>query len=122
MPPEPKLKGMIQVVLALEKIIGYKFKNARLAWEALQAQGAIVHVDEVNNAAGSQPHGTHSNFRQLRYGNKRLALIGDTALKLAIVENWFGDPDHASPGMNPTLWNFNSPRVDSGSHHYFFPL
>ena len=102
MPPKPKLKGMTQVVLALEKIIGYKFQNARLAWEALQAQGAIVHADEVSNAVGSQPHGTQENFRQLRYGNKRLALIGDTALKLALIENWFGDPDHASPGTRAT--------------------
>ena len=103
MPPKPKLKGMGQVVPVLEKMIGYEFKNARLAWEALQAQGAIVHADEVEHTVGLQPHGTDQSWRQLQYGNKRLALVGDTALKLALIENWFGDPDHASPGTKATI-------------------
>ncbi|MCJ1479872.1 hypothetical protein MMC06_000026 [Schaereria dolodes] len=57
-----------------ETAIGYRFKDPQILWEALQAAGSSV------RRAGE---------REIRDGNKRLALLGDTILKLVLVEDWY---------------------------------
>lgn len=47
----------------------YKFNHAALLWETLQSP--------------SSPYAGHPN------GNKRLAVIGDTVLRLSLAEYWF---------------------------------
>lgn len=58
-------------VSAVEKIIKYKFHDKALLVEALECPGACI----------CTPH----------QGNKRLALLGDAALRLTIFESEFGN-------------------------------
>lgn len=53
-------------VEAVETLIQYKFNHAALLWETLQSP--------------SSPYAGHPN------GNKRLAVIGDTVLRLSLAE------------------------------------
>lgn len=64
---------MMTSIQGVENIIGYKFTNLSMIWEALQAAGSLVPV--VGN-------------RRLVDGNKRLAVLGDTVLQLALAETW----------------------------------
>ena len=66
---------------AVETIIQYHFKNKELLWEALQAAGAS------SSSTGD--------------GNKRLAIVGDAVLKLALMEDWY--PTETVKGLNHTL-------------------
>ena len=76
---------MTPTVTKIEQIIGYKFKNSRYLWEAVQAPGSILRDDEVVGPGALQ----HSiGFQRLPDGNRRLAVVGDTALKLALVADW----------------------------------
>ena len=59
----------------VQRIIGYKFNDQCLLREALQCPGA-----------GSDEIGTRYISSE---GNKRLAIIGDVVLKLAIAEEWY---------------------------------
>jgi ribonuclease-3 len=52
-----------------EVMIGYTFKDPDILWEALQAPGSGV---------------LRSGIRRIPNGNKRLAIVGDAALKLVI--------------------------------------
>ena len=61
-------------VNGVESIIGYVFDDRFLLWEALQAAGSPV---------------VHAGGRSFRNGNKRLAVLGDTVLQLALVEQWY---------------------------------
>lgn len=64
-----------QKVDIVQKIIGYKFADRSLLWEALQAAGS----DERNLGT-----------RQISVdGNKRLAYIGDALIRLAMAEAWY---------------------------------
>lgn len=60
---------------AVQGIIGYRFKERLLLWEAMQGVGSNV------NSAGK---------RAFVDSNKRLAVIGDTVLQLVIAEKWYG--------------------------------
>lgn len=60
----------------IESVIGYHFVQPQLLDEALLAAGASV--------ARKNTHGPSE-------GNKRLALVGDAALQLAILDGWYSD-------------------------------
>lgn len=55
----------------VESITCYNFKDPLIAWEAIQAAGSGVYI--IGN-------------RRIPDGNKRLAILGDTILKLAVIE------------------------------------
>ncbi len=57
-----------EMISAVETLIGYHFKDSTLLVEAFQAPGV---------------------FGALPDGNKRLALLGDAALKLVLISDWF---------------------------------
>ena len=57
----------------VEAIIGYQFTEHSRIWEALQAAGSPVQV--IGN-------------RRIVDGNKRLAVLGDVVLDLALAEGW----------------------------------
>lgn len=59
---------------AVEDIIGHKFGDSSKLWEALQAKGSPV---------------SYINGRHILEGNKRLALIGDAVLRLALSSKWY---------------------------------
>ncbi|KFZ25519.1 hypothetical protein V502_00002, partial [Pseudogymnoascus sp. VKM F-4520 (FW-2644)] len=61
----------------VERIIKYHFTNPQLLAEAFEAAG----VSELHKG-----------------GNKRLALVGDTLIRLAILDRWF--PSGAKEGSN----------------------
>lgn len=64
--------------LQVEAIIGYTFSDPLILWEALQAAGS------PNRSAGT---------RRFPDGNKRLAVLGDTVLKLVLVGEWYDSGD-----------------------------
>jgi len=66
-------------ILGVESTIGCKFKDSSIVWEAMQAAGSGVFL---------------IGDRRIPDGNKRLAVVGDTILKLALVEEWYngGEP------------------------------
>lgn len=68
---------MVNITSAVENIIGYSFSDPLILWEALQAAGA-------SRAAGT---------RRFPDGNKRLAVLGDTILKLVLVQEWYDSAD-----------------------------
>ena len=78
---------MVSTVARLQNIIGYKFKNAQLGWEAVQAPGSITRAGETVHARTAKD--TAVGFERLPDGNRRLAVIGDTALRLALCEVWY---------------------------------
>lgn len=57
-----------------QAVIGYTFKKPFLLWEALQAAGSPVL--RIGN-------------RNLLDGNKRLAILGDRVLELALADDWY---------------------------------
>ncbi len=77
---------MAPTIRKLQNRIGYKFKNAQYLWEAVQAPGSIVRSGEVLGA-GTERHSV--GFESFPDGNRRLAVLGDTVLKLALVEDWY---------------------------------
>jgi len=58
----------------VEAMLGYDFMNPNLLWEALQAAGSAV---------------ASIGGRRIDEGNKRLAIVGDAAMKLALCDAWF---------------------------------
>ncbi|KAL9626755.1 MAG: hypothetical protein Q9164_007801, partial [Protoblastenia rupestris] len=60
-------------VRGLERVICYQFTGENSAWEALQAPGSTAFF---------------SNGEGLHDGNKRLAVLGDTILRLALCDDW----------------------------------
>lgn len=62
----------------VEVIIAYTFTDPLILWEALQAAGSTV------RSAGT---------RRFPDGNKRLAVLGDTVLKLVLVGEWYDSLD-----------------------------
>ena len=72
----------------VEAIIGYRFTESSMIWEALQAAGSPVQV--IGN-------------RRIVGGNKRLAVLGDCVLDLALAEAWH---EGTGPrGKNYTSWS-----------------
>lgn len=59
------------LVPQLEELINYNFNDRKYGWELLNCKGAM--------------------FYQHSEGNKRLALLGDTVLKLQILAPWYQD-------------------------------
>ena len=78
---------MVSTVARLQKIIGYKFKNTQLGWEAVQAPGSVTHSGETLHARSVKT--TAIGFERLPDGNKRLALVGDSVLRLVLCEDWY---------------------------------
>lgn len=78
---------MMTSIHGVEDIIGYHFTNPSMIWEALQAAGSPVYV--IGN-------------RRLVDGNKRLALLGDTVLQLALAETWLDANEPRGNEENPT--------------------
>lgn len=64
---------MALAVQGVQDIIGYTFADPYLVREAISAAGSIV-------SAGT---------RRFPNGNKRLAILGDTVLQLALAEDWY---------------------------------
>ena len=62
------------ILQAVQDIIGYRFGDQLILWEAMQAAGSNV------RSTGN---------RQFPDGNKRLAVIGDTVLQLVLAERWY---------------------------------
>ena len=58
----------------LERKLGHIFENPNLLWEALQAHGNGI---------------TQIGDRKIVDGNKKLALLGDTCMKMTIFSDWF---------------------------------
>lgn len=77
----------LNMIHRVEDVIGYKFKDNDIVWEALQAAGSVVR---------------QSGNRSFREGNKRLAIVGDAVLKLALVEDWY-DGEEAREMANHIL-------------------
>lgn len=75
---------MASAVQSVQNIIGYTFNDSDLVREAISAAGSIV-------AAGT---------RRFPNGNKRLAILGDTVLQLALAEEWY---DGTEPRGRPTI-------------------
>jgi len=81
-----------------ETVIGYNFNDKHLCWEALQAAGSGVF---------------YIRLRRVPDGNKRLAIVGDIALNMALVPDWHAS--EAPKGFRPS-WTFlfNSTAKSSG--------
>ena len=92
---------MAPTVRIAQRIIGHEFKNALYIWEALQAPGSIVRSGQIQGA-GTMRHSV--GFQRFVDGNRRLAVLGDTVLKLALVQNWYQGV--GSRGMANYLSNF----------------
>lgn len=73
-----------EMTQAVEVIISYDFKDPLILWEAIQAPGSI---------------GNYFGRRRLPDGNKRLALLGDSVLKLVLVKEWY--KGEGSRGKSP---------------------
>ena len=78
--------NMTLTVYKLQNIIGYRFTNAEFGWEAVQAPGSLIRLGELN-ARGLIRHSP--GWQRFPDGNRRLAVLGDTVLKLALVEDWY---------------------------------
>ncbi len=65
---------MMDTIREVENTIGYNFTDHLIVWEAMQAAGSGVFL--VGN-------------RRIPDGNKRLAVLGDTILQLALLEEWY---------------------------------
>lgn len=65
---------MVDRVQRLQDIIGYSFEDPSIAFEAVSAAGAAI---------------TSVGYRSFPNGNKRLAVLGDTVLQLALAEGWY---------------------------------
>ena len=66
---------------AVETLIRYRFHDPALLWEALQGPTVIIDV-----TGAPVP----------RDGNKRLAIVGDAAIRLVLAETWY--PGRTSKG------------------------
>lgn len=77
---------MAPAVSLVQKTIGHEFRNALYIWEALQAPGSIVRSGQIQGV-GTKRHSV--GFQRFTDGNRRLAVLGDTVLKLALVGDWY---------------------------------
>lgn len=84
------IKYFAEITQEVETRIGYPFKNPGILWEALQAPGSP---------------GNYLRGRNLTDGNRRLALLGDTALKLVLLKRWYREGDNR--GKFILIWSEN---------------
>jgi ribonuclease-3 len=68
---------MGDAIVGVQNIIGYIFTDPSILWEALQAPGSGV-LMSGNRVLSSE-------------GNKRMALVGDAWLKMAIITEWLAE-------------------------------
>ncbi|KAK7189020.1 hypothetical protein DPSP01_004127 [Paraphaeosphaeria sporulosa] len=66
----------------------YHFKDCSLLEEAFLAAGASISRSDVEGP---------------EKGNKRLALVGDAALRLAVIDDWYKDNTEPSAGQERFL-------------------
>lgn len=71
---EVAAKHVARSLEGVEAIIEYKFKDSLLLWEAIQGNGSAV------KSIGAKP---------IPEGNMRLAVLGDSILRVALVEDWY---------------------------------
>ena len=76
---------------AVETLVQYRFHNRELLWEALQGPPAFVTPD----------------------GNKRLAIVGDAAIRLVLAEDWY--PGRTSKSKIPYHQRWQTFPTDAGS-------
>ena len=101
----------------LQSKLRYTFKNPQYLWEAVQAPGSGLHPDEVLSAGTERPSAEPNNFPD---GNKRLALLGDTILRLALLEDWHKGQESRGMAMsisNPGRKLFLRVRREDNPHH-----
>lgn len=77
----------------VEDRIRYSFKNRELLWEAMHAAGAIPTYDMRNHDVLTQS------------GNKRLALVGDSVARSALLSHWY---DKSSSRKEATILASNA--------------
>ena len=65
---------LTNAVQGVEATIDYHFTEPQILWEALQATGNGI---------------SFGGTRSFADGNKRLALVGDAILKVALLEEWY---------------------------------
>ena len=73
-------------VQSVENIIGYRFNDPLVLWEALHA------ADSGADSAG---------MRRFADGNKRLPMLGDAVLHVALLQDWYGGTDTRSIQIDP---------------------
>ncbi|KAL9137874.1 MAG: hypothetical protein Q9175_000901 [Cornicularia normoerica] len=91
--------NMDTVLQAVKDIIGYRFRERLILWEAMQAAGSNV------RSAGD---------REFADGNKRLAVIGDTVLQLVLAEEWYSGGtvrEQVSQALSQVASNANLDRI-----------
>ncbi len=64
---------------ACQEIIGYRFCDPTLLWEALQAKGSYT-------CAMLDEQATNSRYKA---GNRRLAIVGDEVMNVLLSEKWY---------------------------------
>lgn len=75
---------MVPSVNKVQSIIGYKFKNTRFLWEALQGPGAHFTSGEL---IGHHVVKTEiSGLDRLDGGNKNLAQLGDSVMETVLYD------------------------------------
>lgn len=89
--------GQTEKVEGCQTAIKYRFNDPELLWEALQAAGSPVFA---------------IRGRRLLDGNKRLALLGDTVLKLVLVRDCYVDDQSRGTGAG-------SPVAGTATHVQF---
>ncbi|KAG7002085.1 IMP-specific 5'-nucleotidase 1 [Physcia stellaris] len=81
---------------AVQDIIAYQFNDLSLLTEALQAPGSPIR---------------YAGTRAIPDGNKRLALLGDTVLELALLEHWYEGGSPRGAGHSYTEIEGNNNRL-----------
>lgn len=77
---------MVSAMVNVQSVIGYRFKNHQFLQEALRMPSTTfrsnktAEVDAVEDVWG---------IRRSRDGIKRLAAVGDSVLKTALLEDWY---------------------------------
>jgi ribonuclease III len=75
----------------LERKLSHIFSDPNLLWEALQAAGnGVIQIGD----------------RKIEDGNKKMAMLGDTILQLAVLNEWFESGDSRSEFLTPTSQTF----------------
>ena len=68
----------------IETVIGYRFAQRHFLDEALLAAGSSIARKDVHGPAD---------------GNKRLALVGDAALQMAMLDSWYSTGSSIGSGL-----------------------
>jgi ribonuclease-3 len=72
----------------LERKLSHIFTDPNLLWEALQAAGnGVVQIGD----------------RKIEDGNKKMAMLGDTILQLAVLNEWFESGGSRSKFLKPPI-------------------